>query len=29
MTDVASQSSPPGDERAVLTNRQGHAGYDN
>jgi catalase len=29
MTDVASQSSAPGDERPVLTNRQGHPVYDN
>jgi len=29
MTDVASQSSAPGDDRAVLTNRQGHQVYDN
>ena len=29
MTDVASQSSAPGDERPILTNRQGHAVYDN
>jgi catalase len=29
MTDVASQPAAPGDERAVLTNRQGHPVYDN
>ncbi|NAZ77930.1 catalase [Kineococcus sp. T13] len=29
MTDVASQPSAPGDERPVLTNRQGHPVYDN
>ncbi|HEX8508048.1 MAG TPA: catalase [Propionibacteriaceae bacterium] len=29
MTDVASQSSDPTDDRAVLTNRQGHQVYDN
>jgi catalase len=29
MTDVASQPVAPGDERAVLTNRQGHHVYDN
>ncbi|WP_432537233.1 catalase [Kineococcus arenarius] len=29
MTDVASQSSTPGDDRPVLTNRQGHPVYDN
>ena len=29
MTDVASQSSPPSDDRPVLTNRQGHPVYDN
>jgi catalase len=29
MTDVASQSSAPGDDREVLTNRQGHQVYDN
>ena len=29
MTDVASQRSAPGDERPILTNRQGHPVYDN
>ncbi|WNB86897.1 catalase [Cellulomonas sp. ATA003] len=29
MTDVASQSSAPDDDRPVLTNRQGHPVYDN
>lgn len=29
MTDVASMGSEPGDERPVLTNRQGHPVYDN
>ncbi len=29
MTDVASKPSEPGDDRAVLTNRQGHPVYDN
>ncbi|WP_337059810.1 catalase [Kineococcus sp. G2] len=29
MTDVASQQSAPGDDRPVLTNRQGHPVYDN
>ncbi|WP_432562333.1 catalase [Kineococcus sp. SYSU DK003] len=29
MTDVASQPSAPGDDRPVLTNRQGHPVYDN
>ena len=29
MTDVASQPSDPGDDRAVLTTRQGHPVYDN
>jgi catalase len=29
MTDVASQGSPQGDERPVLTNRQGHPVHDN
>jgi catalase len=29
MTDVASKSSDPGDDRPVLTNRQGHQVYDN
>jgi catalase len=29
MTDVASQSPEEGDDRAVLTNRQGHPVYDN
>ena len=29
MTDVAHQSSEPGDDRAILTNRQGHPVYDN
>ena len=29
MTDVASQTSVPGDDRPVLTNRQGHPVYDN
>jgi catalase len=29
MTDVASRGSGPGDERDVLTNRQGHPVYDN
>ncbi|RJK96708.1 catalase [Vallicoccus soli] len=29
MTDVASKPSAPGDERPVLTNRQGHPVYDN
>ncbi|WP_432544737.1 catalase [Kineococcus sp. SYSU DK002] len=29
MTDVASQPSTPGDDRPVLTNRQGHPVYDN
>ena len=29
MTDVSSQPSAPGDDRAVLTNRQGHPVYDN
>jgi catalase len=29
MTDVASQTSAPGDDRPVLTNRQGHQVYDN
>jgi catalase len=29
MTDVASQPSAAGDDRAVLTNRQGHPVYDN
>jgi catalase len=29
MTDVASQGSPASDDRAVLTNRQGHPVYDN
>ncbi|MGW0522391.1 catalase [Crossiella sp. NPDC003009] len=29
MTDVASKGSGPGDERPVLTNRQGHPVYDN
>ncbi|MDP9398365.1 MAG: catalase [Actinomycetota bacterium] len=29
MTDVASQTSAPGDERPILTNRQGHPVYDN
>ncbi|MGI4894906.1 MAG: catalase [Janthinobacterium lividum] len=29
MTDVASQPSTPGDERPILTNRQGHQVYDN
>ncbi|MEU9018230.1 catalase [Actinomadura sp. NPDC048394] len=29
MTDVASLGSEPGDERPVLTNRQGHPVYDN
>ncbi|MBE1532271.1 catalase [Actinomadura algeriensis] len=29
MTDVSSRGSQPGDEREVLTNRQGHPVYDN
>ncbi|MGI5324493.1 catalase [Actinomadura nitritigenes] len=29
MTDVASMGSEPGDERPILTNRQGHPVYDN
>ena len=29
MTDVASQTSTPGDDRPILTNRQGHPVYDN
>src|SRR5918997_2432168 len=29
MTDVASKSSAPGEDRPVLTNRQGHPVYDN
>ncbi|WP_159943299.1 catalase [Nocardiopsis sp. FR6] len=29
MTDVSSQGSAPGDDREVLTNRQGHPVYDN
>ena len=29
MTDVSSQPSAPDDDRAVLTNRQGHPVYDN
>ncbi|MEW2359583.1 catalase [Spirillospora sp. NPDC029432] len=29
MTDVSSKGPEPGDERAVLTNRQGHPVYDN
>jgi catalase len=29
MTDVASKSSAPGDDRPILTNRQGHQVYDN
>jgi catalase len=29
MTDVASQSSAEGDDRPILTNRQGHQVYDN
>ena len=29
MTDVASQEPPSGDDRPVLTNRQGHPVYDN
>ncbi|TDE25335.1 catalase [Actinomadura sp. 6K520] len=29
MTDVSSKGSQPGDERPVLTNRQGHPVYDN
>ncbi|WP_435110687.1 catalase [Nocardiopsis synnemataformans] len=29
MTDVSSQGSAPGDDREVLTNRQGHLVYDN
>ncbi|WP_119730387.1 catalase [Thermomonospora amylolytica] len=29
MTDVSSQGSTPGDERPILTNRQGHPVYDN
>jgi len=29
MTDVASQPAAPGDDRRVLTNRQGHPVYDN
>ncbi len=29
MTDVASRGSGPGDERNILTNRQGHPVYDN
>ena len=29
MTDVASKGSQPGDDRTVLTNRQGHPVYDN
>ncbi|SEF62442.1 catalase [Thermomonospora echinospora] len=29
MTDVSSQGSQPGDERPILTNRQGHPVYDN
>jgi catalase len=29
MTDVANQSSPPTDDRPILTNRQGHPVYDN
>src|ERR1700710_2660665 len=29
MTDVASKASAPGDDRPVLTNRQGHPVHDN
>ncbi|WP_017576717.1 catalase [Nocardiopsis kunsanensis] len=29
MTDVSSQGSAPGDDREILTNRQGHPVYDN
>src|SRR5918998_2468490 len=29
MTDVSSKGPAPGDDRAVLTNRQGHPVYDN
>src|SRR5215216_4197293 len=29
MTDVANQPSAPGDDRPILTNRQGHPVYDN